>query len=1130
MNFFNLDKITRSFKEIEESTYLLDKTVLYNAAFAHKLALCAYFERKVVYVCGEGVLQDTVEELSQMGSNVLTIDPIYDVVMHRSSVNMTSVGKRIDSFLRLLKGDYDVLVLTPKVLLQYFPSKKVLSNGTITVAEGEERDIEELASSLVSLGYKRRPRAEEKGDIAVFGEVLEVFPPDSELPIRILFDFEKIATIKYYQPETMQGAARREKMTLPPVSDLLADISVDELLARIKEPRGLQNPKAAARTEEIISDIELRLTSGGLSPSMIWAIPYFADKLSTLFDYLPKDALFAFDEPLYIFDQLNLISKTHAERVKDLIKSGDATKRHLSSILTIDALNQGLNKFSRLGFSTGSAGVRDGERGYFTADSTAIPGYFKDTAMLVKDLSEYLERNYDVVLYCGTEENVQVMQSFLGELKVTYSPKRLHRGFISSSFKAVLIGTRDLCLSTSQKITKARIKRHSIAPREGDFVVHEDFGIGKCLGLVHEKSYVGEKDYILLEYAKGARVYVPVQQMDVLELYAGAETQPKLSDISKDEFNKNKAKARSSVKKLAFDLLELYAKREKSQGYVYPPDSPAQIEFERAFEFTETPDQLQAIQDIKEDMESGKVMDRLICGDVGFGKTEVAIRAIFKTISENKQVAFLAPTTILTEQHFMTVSARLAPFGVKVACLNRFRNPAQTKQIIEDLKNGTLSVVVGTHRLLSKDIEFFDLGLLVLDEEQRFGVEHKEKIKTLRNNINVISMSATPIPRTLHMALSGIRDVSLLDTPPKGRKPVETVVGEYSDALLKDAVHGELNRGGQVFVLYNSVEKIYFLQNKLEELFPETRIVVAHGQMSTKELEGSIFKFYNKEADILLATTIIENGIDVPNANTLFVVEANKLGLSQMYQLKGRVGRSTRLAHAYFTYPQGYVPTGDVEKRLSALADASELGSGYRLALMDLEIRGAGNVLGSEQHGHVERIGYELYCRLLRETIALLKGDNVVTLTNTEVSANADAYVPEKIVPSERERLKIYKRIAELEDVKQKDELLKDFQDMYGSLPKPVVNLATVSLIRVLGSRSGVVKAEIDSTYLRLKYASEDYIKSAAIQSALTAVKKQCSPVIMDDRIEFVLLKATVEQKMEFIVRFLSYSNGIYDN
>lgn len=1128
MNFFGLESVERSFAKVKASVDRLDKTVVYKAAEAHKLALCAFLGKKTLYVCNESVYLDAVEQFAQMGVNVLTLDPVYDVVAHRVGVNMSAVGKRISSLVRLAKGDYDILVVTPKVLLQYLPCKKMLERGFFTLKEGDETDEFDLEIRISSLGYKRKPRAEEKGDYAVIGEAFELFPPDSELPVRIVFDFDKIVSIKYFQPDTMQGAAKVEELTVPPVSDLLADITKDEILARIKAERGLQNSKAAERTQEIINDLELRLSTG-ISSSMIWLIPFIADKLSTLFDYLPDDALTVFDEPSDIFEYLSSYSRKHVERVKELAKSGEALKKHINSLLSLEEADKRLKNYTQLGFSSVSSGLSDETKGRFVMDSTTLPDYFKDTAMMVKDLSEYKERGYDIVLYCGSTDNVEVMKSFLGDIKVTYSPLRLHKGFISAQMRTLIAGTRDMCLSTSRKVTKSQIKRRSVAPREGDYVVHEEFGVGKCLGIVREKSYVGEKDYVLLEYAKGERVYVPVQQMDILELYAGAESAPKLSDISKDEFNKNKSKARASIKKLAFDLLELYAKREKSQGYVYPPDTPEQLEFERAFEFTETPDQLSAIAEIKADMQSGKVMDRLICGDVGFGKTEVALRAVFKTVSQNKQVAFLAPTTILTEQHFMTVNARLSPFGIKVACLNRFRTPSETKEIIDGLKNGTLSVVVGTHRLLSKDIEFYDLGLLVLDEEQRFGVEHKEKIKTLRNNINVISMSATPIPRTLYMALSGIRDVSLLDTPPKGRKPVETVVCEYSDALLKDAVLRELDRGGQVFVLYNSVERIYHLQRKLEDLFPDTRVVVAHGQMNTKELESSIFKFYNKEADILLATTIIENGIDIPNANTLFVVEANKLGLSQMYQLKGRVGRSTRLAHAVFTYPAGYVPTGDVEKRLTALADASELGSGYRLALMDLEIRGAGNVLGSEQHGHVERIGYETYSRLLRETIAILKGDHVPTYTNTEVSVTVDAYIPEKLC-SERERLKLYKRIAELENLAQKDAFVKDFEDLYGTVPTPVANLLKVSLIRVLGSKIGVRKVSVDRDYTTLKFASPNYLKSAAIASALVAISAICPPLVKDDSLEFTFVNRPVSQKMDFIVRFLNYANGDYDN
>lgn len=1128
-DIIQIDGLKWLYREIANSCACLSKTVVSKMAFGHKLHLCSFLSQKIVYILLEDNLTQTQTQLAQYGLKTLVLQPVYEVLLHRHTANLTAIGNRIKNLKEIVSGDYDVLLVTPRVLVQYLPDRKTFEKSFLELVTGEEYDQDEIVDSLGRMGYKKQPLADEKGTFSVLGDVLDVYSVDSDLPTRILFDFDQITSIKKFNPDTMQGNVKLDRFTILPATDMLYDANPDEIIEAIRKSRRLQSAKASARTGEIVSDVELKLYSNPHDPALNWIIPFITDKLSTFFDYLPDDVLIVTDEPQDVFQYLDLTIKVHKERVISLTKDGEVLPNHGNSILTMERVAKELSKFHQLGFSAlNLSGISDINGGSFLGNSDGLPSYFKDTALLVKDIAEYLSRGYAVKIFCGNQNNIDLMKSFLGELDVDYSSKPLNRGFVYPPAKIMVIGMQDLCL-TSTAVTKTQIKRRTVAPKAGDYVVHEDYGVGRCLGIKHQKSYVGEKDYLVLEYAKGAKVYVPVQQMDVLELYAGGESAPKLSDIDKGDFEKQKSKARASIKKLAFDLLELYAKREESAGYIYPPDSTLMKEFEASFEFEETPDQIKAIAEIKKDMEKGKVMDRLICGDVGFGKTEVALRAIFKTVCENKQVAVLAPTTILAEQHFMTMVERLQPFGVRVACLTRFRSPVQVKSILKELALGTINVVIGTHRLLSKDVSFFDLGLLVLDEEQRFGVEDKERIKTFRNNVNVLSMSATPIPRTLHMALSGIRDVSVLDTPPKGRKPVETIVAEYSDATLVDAVNNELNRGGQVFILYNSIEKIYPFYTKLRNLLPDVRVVLGHGQMASKELEENIYRFYAKEADVLLSTTIIENGIDIPNANTLFVLEANRLGLSQMYQLKGRVGRSTRSATAYFTYPEGYAPTGDVEKRFNALMENTDLGSGYNLALRDLEIRGAGSVLGREQHGHVEKIGYDMYCRLLRETIALMKGETVSTYTMCEVNASLDAYLPEDLIKGERERLKIYKRIADFEKPSDRTDFEKDFVELYGSLPTPVKNLARVSLVRVLASKCGVVKAEIDPRYLRLKFITDDYLKSTAFLQALQTVKHPVYPVITSKQVEFMLLRCGVEEKMEFLINFLCYANGNYD-
>ena len=1124
----DLECLRASTQQIAHSVATRDRTLVFACAPTHKAFLAASLGRRVLYIAPDDQCEQVARTLTQLGCRTQTMTAPFDVLVYRRTANLSNVSMRLGCLAALAAGDYDVVVASPKALLHYVPRPDRLRQAVLVLRVGQSLAVDALADSLSAMGYARAEHADTKGTFAVLGEVVELFPLDAEMPVRLLFDYDELAGIKYFQPETMQGMGRCDTLRVLPATDMLYTLPPAQVLGRLDQARTtLQNTKATLRTDEILSEVAMALQTRPLDATLAWALPVVRDQFCDLFAYLPADAVVAVDEPKAVFDQLNLIQRTHRDRVQRMVAEGEVLRCHKDAILTVEHISRRLTDFANIGFSNLMAGEIKPDQGMFVMQSNNLPAYCKDLNLLVKDLAAYHRRGVAVRLYCGSQDWVNAMRAMLGDVPCDLSPARLDKGFVYAAGKCVVVGTHDMSLTTVPEMSNVPSAR-VVAPKVGDYVVHEEYGIGQCLGVQHIKTSVGEMDYMVLQYAGTAKIYVPMHQLSLIKLYAGSECAPKLSNPNKEDFKQQKAKARTGIRKLAFDLLELYARRQQATGYRYPPDTPFQREFEAAFEFEETPDQLQAVADIKRDMEQGRVMDRLICGDVGFGKTEVALRAVFKTVMENKQAAILAPTTILAEQHFMTVSARLQPFGVRVACLSRFRTAKESRDILQSLARGTVSVVVGTHRLLSKDVEFFDLGLLVLDEEQRFGVEHKEKIKTLRNNINVLSMSATPIPRTLHMALSGIRDVSVLDTPPKGRRDVETVIAEYSDGLLVDAVMAELNRGGQAFVLYNSVEKIYAFYDLMHRLMPDVSIVVGHGQMSPGQLEGNVYKFYNKEAQVLLATTIIENGIDVPNANTLFVVEAHRLGLAQMYQLKGRVGRSSRQAIAYFTYPEGYVPTGDVAKRFEALSDNAGMGSGYRLALRDLEIRGAGDVLGSEQHGHVQRIGYDMYCRLLRETIALLKGEVVPTTTNTEVSVNAAAYIPDNYVTFERERLRLYQRIASISSAADSDAICKDMADLYGPVPPEVRTLVQVSLLRVLGSRVGVQKVEIDARLCVVRFVGRDYLQSVAYQTARRRIGDECKLTERDTALTLQPVKNTIEYKMQLAIRFLNYLNGNY--
>ncbi|MBE7068684.1 MAG: transcription-repair coupling factor [Clostridiales bacterium] len=620
------------------------------------------------------------------------------------------------------------------------------------------------------------------------------------------------------------------------------------------------------------------------------------------------------------------------------------------------------------------------------------------------------------------------------------------------------------------------------APEVGDFVVHETHGIGKVIGTKKIETQDGIKEYIALSYKDGDTLYVPAECMDTLSKYVG-DANPSLSKIGGAEFERVKARVKASIKKLAFDLKSLYAERAERKGFAFPENEVFMREFEDSFPYVPTPDQLASIQEVKEDMCSEKVMDRLLCGDVGFGKTEVAFRAIYLCVLGGKQAVLMCPSTVLCRQHFQTAEERFAQFGVRVASLNRFNTPKETEKILRGLAEGSIDLVIGTHRLLSADVKFKNLGLLVLDEEQRFGVEHKEKIKHLRKDIDCLTMTATPIPRTLHMSLSGIRDISTIHTPPHERLPVQTYVVDETETLIRDACIRELSRGGQVFILYNKVESIFTFASTVRRLLPEAKISVAHGRMDKSTLENAVLDFYGGVSDVLVTTTIIENGVDLPNANTIIVIDSDKLGISQLYQLKGRVGRGSRLAHAYFTYKPERVMSANATARLKAIMEFTELGSGYKLAMRDLEIRGAGNVLGAEQHGHMDKVGYELYAKLLKEE---LTGESHEP---PELDIQANAYISEKYIESSAGRLDTYKQIAEISTVADYKRVYTSLTDTYGELPRAVENLMVIAVLKSYASKFAIKKISLVAGIGALEFPSLQAIGDKRIQSALEKYK-----------------------------------------
>ena len=674
-----------------------------------------------------------------------------------------------------------------------------------------------------------------------------------------------------------------------------------------------------------------------------------------------------------------------------------------------------------------------------------------------------------------------------GEILVTYG--NLHRGFEYPMIKFIVITEGDMFgvekkKRKRKKTTYEGTKIQSFSDLSvGDYVVHEDHGLGIYRGIEKIEQDGVIKDYLKVEYGDGGNLYLPATRLDGIQKYAGSEAKkPKLNRLGGDQWNKTKTRVKGAVKEIARDLVQLYAARQDTQGFPYGPDTVWQKEFEEMFPYEETEDQLDAIDATKGDMESRKIMDRLICGDVGYGKTEIALRAAFKAVQDEKQVVYLVPTTILAQQHYNTFVQRMKDFPVRVDLMSRFRTPGQVKKTLEDLKRGLVDIVIGTHRVLSKDVQFKDLGLLIIDEEQRFGVAHKEKIKKLKENIDVLTLTATPIPRTLHMSLVGIRDMSVLEEPPVDRMPIQTYVMEYNDEMVREAINRELYRGGQVYYVYNRVSNIDEVANHIASLVPEASVTFAHGQMHEHELERIMFDFVNGEIDVLVCTTIIETGLDIPNANTMIIQDADRMGLSQLYQLRGRVGRSSRTSYAFLMYRRDKMLREEAEKRLQAIREFTELGSGIKIAMRDLEIRGAGNVLGAEQHGHMEAVGYDLYCKLLNQAVLELKGQRREEDTyETVVDCDIDAYIPTSYIKNEYQKLDIYKRISSIENEDEHMDMQDELMDRFGDIPKPVENLLHVAAIKALAHGAYVTEVNINSQEIRLTMYQKAKLNVAGI-------------------------------------------------
>ena len=942
---------------------------------------------------------------------------------------------------RILLEKPDIVIAPVKTLLEKFPTEEFYAKNSLDLKVGDEIDVKKTAQKFVDLGYKHSTMVSDIGEFSIRGDIIDVFSLDKNA-VRIELWGDEIVDIRYFNNETQKSIEKVKSVQIMPMYKFTLENGIPDIIKKEEE-------------DGYFEGIDVYQS-------------YFNDNLVGILDYF-KDYILVYDETSELYAKYEYVDKNFEEQLQENLKLGLNVELKERNHITFEEFIQKSAGFVKVAFNNfldsemeevvefNSQPVQN-----FGANLDEISDFIKK----YKSPSAATGKGYNIIIATDYPERVKEILSERDIFDVEYNESISSAGSILEDFKTVVLTDRELFNKRTKEVTSTKRSYYKEKPeyienindiKEGEYVVHSVHGVGIYKGLSQQEIDGQLKDYLTIEYAGKDRLHIPAEQINLLVRYRGSGAiKPKLSRMGGKDWENTKTRVKKEVEQVAYDLLRLYAKRKMQKGIQFLPDTTWQVEMEEAFEYTETPDQMKAINDVKSDMESEQPMDRLICGDVGFGKTEVAMRGIFKAVTSGKQVAVVVPTTILAFQHYQTISERFKPFGVNVELLSRFRSQKEQKETVKHLATGECDVVIGTHRLLQEGIIFKDLGLLVIDEEHRFGVRHKEKLKQLRENIDIITMSATPIPRTLYMSLSGIKDMSIINTPPKNRLPIKTYVGEWNENIVKNAIIHELDREGQVFYLYNRVETIDEFRMQLQKLVPNARIAIGHGQMDEKTLEKVIIDFANHEYDVLLATTIIENGIDIPNANTMIIHNADKFGLAQLYQLRGRVGRSQRQAYCYCLYTKSKEITRDAVQRLKAIKEFTTLGSGYQIAMRDVEIRGVGNILGTKQHGHMVNVGFDTYCQLLEETVHELQGEVIDKTQPTIVDINVTAFIPDEWVGSAEQKMIEYKRLADVKSEVELDYITEEWKDRFARPPESVENLIKLIRIRLAATEAKI--------------------------------------------------------------------------
>ena len=1052
--------------------------------------------------------------------------PAKDLLFYNADIHGNLMTRQRMQVLRhLIEDEAGVVVTTLDGIMDHLLPLDMLKGQILQVEAGGVIDIEEWKKRLVALGYERMSQVDGMGQFSIRGGIIDIFPLTEELPVRIELWDDEVDSIRSFDLESQRSVEQLSQVTLYPATEMVFTAEqIEKGMAGLKEAaseyekslRKEMKTEEAYRIHSIIKELEESVEEGLGNARLENYMAFFCDQAVSFAEYFPREATaFFLDEPIRMKEKGETVELEFRESMIHRLEKGYLLPEQTSLLYsTKETLARLQTKHTVMvtGLAQKLPGMAIENR--YGIQAKSVNSYQNSFEMLIKDLKRWKKEKYRVILLSGsytrasrlagdlreyelsafsTEDKEKQVQP--GEILVTYG--NLHRGFEYPQIKFVVITEGDMfgLKKAGRKRKKTTYEGKKIQSFSelavGDYVVHEDHGLGIYRGIEKIERDKVVKDYLKIEYADGGNLYLPATRLDIIQKYAGADARaPKLNRLGGEQWKRTKAKVKGEVKAIAKELVELYAARQETNGFQYSEDSVWQREFEELFPYEETEDQQDAIDATKKDMESRKIMDRLICGDVGYGKTEIALRAAFKAIQDGKQVVYLVPTTILAQQHYNTFVQRMKDFPVRVDLLSRFRMPAEIKKTLGDLKRGLVDVVIGTHRVLSSDVQFKSLGLLIIDEEQRFGVTHKEKIKKLKENIDVLTLTATPIPRTLHMSLAGIRDMSVLEEPPVDRVPIQTYVMEYNDEMVREAISRELARNGQVYYVYNRVHGIEEIAGHIGELVKDAVVVFAHGQMPERQLERIMLDFINGEIDVLVSTTIIETGLDIPNANTIIIHDADRMGLSQLYQLRGRVGRSSRTAYAFLMYRRDKILKEEAEKRLQAIREFTELGSGIKIAMRDLEIRGAGNVLGAEQHGHMEAVGYDLYCKLLNRAVEALRGKWTEEEDfQTAVECDIDAYIPGSYIKNEYQKLDIYKRISAIENEEEYMDMQDELMDRFGSIPKSVENLLKISALRALAHQAYATEVTINRQEVRIDMFPKAKLNTEKMSELVSAYK-----------------------------------------